>query len=95
LLESKEAREFLMKAVDQLSPQRKLVFTCCKLEGKSYEETSRELGISIATVNSHMTQSLRFIREYMLKNYDVAFAVVACSSILVVLMEQGTALPSL
>lgn len=72
LLESKESRRLVMEAVNQLSPQRKLVFTCCKLEGKSYEEASRELGISVATVNSHMTQSLRTVREYILKNYDVA-----------------------
>lgn len=72
LLESKESRQLLMKAIDQLSPQRKLVFTRCKLEGKSYEEASMELGISVATVNSHMTHSLKTVREYMLKNYDAA-----------------------
>jgi RNA polymerase sigma factor (sigma-70 family) len=40
LLEMKESREMLMKAIETLSPQRRLVFTCCKLDGKSYEETS-------------------------------------------------------
>ena len=76
--------QLLLKAIDQLSPQRKLVFTCCKLEGKSYEEASQELGISVATVNSHMTQSLRAVREYILKNYDVAvISVLVCSTIAV------------
>ncbi|RKR82925.1 RNA polymerase sigma-70 factor (ECF subfamily) [Mucilaginibacter gracilis] len=84
LLESKESMQLLLKAIDQLSPQRKLVFTCCKLEGKSYEEASKELGISVATVNSHMTQSLRTVREYILKNYDVAVvSVLVCSTITV------------
>ena len=84
LLESKESMQLLLKAIDQLSPQRKLVFTCCKLEGKSYEEASQELGISVATVNSHMTQSLRAVREYILKNYDVAvISVLVCSTIAV------------
>ena len=82
LLETKESRQMLMKAIDQLSPQRKLVFTYCKLEGKSYEEASRELGISVATVNSHMTHSLRTVREYMLKNYNIAMiALLVCSVI--------------
>jgi RNA polymerase sigma-70 factor (ECF subfamily) len=76
MLKSKESHQLLMKAIDQLSPQRKLVFTRCKLEGKSYEETSLEMGISVATVNSHMTHSLRTIREFMLKNYDMAMIVV-------------------
>ena len=84
LLESKESMQVLLKAIDQLSPQRKLVFTRCKLEGKSYEQASLELGISVATINSHMTQSLRTVREYILKNYDVAVVnVLVCSSVAV------------
>lgn len=89
LLESKESNALLMKAIDQLSPQRKLVFICCKLEGKSYEEASKELGISIATVNSHMTQSLRSVREYMLKNYHVAvISILICATITSSVTEQ-------
>ena len=71
LLEDKEAGIILMKAIDQLSPQRKLVFTLCKMEGKSYEETSKELGISVATVNTHMTDSFKIVKKYILKNYDI------------------------
>jgi RNA polymerase sigma-70 factor (family 1) len=90
LLESKESRQLLMKAIDQLSPQRKLVFTYCKLEGKSYEETSKEMGISVATVNSHMTHSLRTVREYMLKNYDMAMvSVLVCATISSSVSEQA------
>lgn len=70
LLEDKERRTILCRAIDQLSPQRKLVFTHCKLEGHSYEEASISLGISVATVNTHMTHSLRIIKEYVLKNYN-------------------------
>jgi RNA polymerase sigma-19 factor, ECF subfamily len=71
LLETKESRELLQKAIDQLSPQRREVFTRCKIEGKSYEETGLELGISVPTVNSHMTQSMKLVREYLLKNQDI------------------------
>jgi RNA polymerase sigma-70 factor (ECF subfamily) len=72
LLETKESRELLQKAIDQLSPQRREVFTRCKIEGKTYEETGLELGISVPTVNSHMTQSMKLVREYLLKNQDIA-----------------------
>lgn len=72
LLEIKEAGQLLQKAIDQLSPQRRQVFQLCKLEGKSYEETGKIMGISIATVNSHMTQSLQSIRSYLLKHQDIA-----------------------
>ncbi|EHQ28949.1 RNA polymerase sigma factor [Mucilaginibacter paludis] len=77
LLENKQASELLNDAINQLSPQRKLVFNLCKVEGKSYEETSRIMGISIATVNSHMTQSLQSIKAYLLKHQDVAFVLMS------------------
>jgi len=73
LLENKETSDLLKDAIEQLSPQRKLVFNLCKMEGKSYAETSEIMGISIATVNSHMTQSLQSIKAYVLKHKDVAF----------------------
>ncbi len=77
LLEIKEAGQLLQKAIDQLSPQRRQVFQLCKLEGKSYEETGKIMGISIATVNSHMTQSLQSIRSYLLKHQDIALLLIS------------------
>lgn len=77
LFENKEAGQLLQKAIDQLSPQRRQVFQLCKLEGKSYEETGKIMGISIATVNSHMTQSLQSIRSYLLKHQDIALILIS------------------
>lgn len=73
LLENKEASHLLQQAIDQLTPQRKQVFNLCKMEGKSYEETGEIMGISVATVNSHMTKSLQSVKEYLLKHQDAAF----------------------
>lgn len=90
LLEIKESRELLQKAIDQLSPQRREVFTRCKIEGKTYEEISLELGISIATVNSHMTQSMKLVREYLHKNHDTAIvALLFCYSLSCIIAESG------
>jgi RNA polymerase sigma-70 factor (family 1) len=69
---SKETAEIINQAIDQLSPQRKQAFILCKIEGKSYEETSKLMGVSIATVNSHMVKSLRFLKDYLMKNPDIA-----------------------
>lgn len=93
LLETKESRELLQKAIDQLSPQRREVFTRCKIEGKSYEETSRELGISVPTVNSHMTQSMKLVREYLLKNHDMAVMLLLfCSTVSHTISDTGNLL---
>lgn len=93
LLETKESRELLQKAIDQLSPQRREVFTRCKIEGKTYEETSLELGISVPTVNSHMTQSMKLVREYLLKNQDIAIVfLLFCYSVSGIISDHGNLL---
>ncbi|WP_158798360.1 RNA polymerase sigma factor [Pedobacter sp. L105] len=65
----KETREILDKAINQLPAQQKLVFTLCKMEGKSYEEVSKTLGISTSTINGHIVKATKNIKEYMF-NYE-------------------------
>jgi len=68
LMEEKELKKMLDQAIDQLSPQRKRAFILCKVEGRSYEEASQIMGVSIATINSHITQSMQFLKDYTLKH---------------------------
>lgn len=67
---ARETQKVLTEAIEKLPPQGKQVFTLCKLEGKSYEEVSRLMGITVATVNSHMVKSSRFVKEYLYRNLD-------------------------
>lgn len=71
LVENKEIAGLIKIAIDQLSPQRKMAFTLCKIEGRSYKEVSEIMGVSIATINSHITQSMQHIRAYMLKHRNI------------------------
>ncbi|UKJ06765.1 RNA polymerase sigma factor [Solitalea lacus] len=71
LLENKEKSLLLQRAIDQLTTQQKRVFQLCKIEDKSYAETAELLGISIATVNSHMTKSLQSIKDFVLEHRNV------------------------
>jgi RNA polymerase sigma-70 factor (ECF subfamily) len=61
-LDAKETERKLQDAIFRLPPQQKQVFMLCKMEGKSYMEVSRILQISIATVNSHIVKSNRFVK---------------------------------
>lgn len=70
-LEQKENAFLLQKAIDALPPQRKLVFTLCKLEGKSHDEVGRLLGISPSTVNNHIVKATQFLREYLAGHPDI------------------------
>lgn len=72
-----ETKTILRDAIAQLPEQRRRVFELCKVEGKSYEEVSRQLSISIATVNSHITNANAFLREYFRSRPDLASAVLA------------------
>ncbi|WP_437919993.1 RNA polymerase sigma factor [Sphingobacterium sp. LRF_L2] len=60
------ADEELIRTIELLPPQRKLVFKLCKLEGKSYAEASKMLAVSEAAINDHITKANRFL----LKNYN-------------------------
>jgi RNA polymerase sigma-70 factor (family 1) len=65
-LHYKESNRLLMNAIEKLSPQRKQVFTLCKLEGKSYLEVSQMLHISTSTISDHLLKSNKFIKAQML-----------------------------
>jgi RNA polymerase sigma-70 factor (family 1) len=59
------------EAIKNLSPQKKLVFTLCKLEGKTYQEAAEVLGISPHTVKEYVSDALKFIRTYSLRQYTL------------------------
>ena len=54
--------------LQQLPPQRQLVFKLCKLEGKSYDEVALDLGISSGTVRDHMFKASKTIRKHLSSN---------------------------
>ncbi|ACU03595.1 RNA polymerase sigma factor [Pedobacter heparinus] len=69
---SKEREALINRAVASLPPQRRHVFTLCKLEGKTYEEVSVELGISTSTINDHIVKATRSVREYLFVSKEFA-----------------------
>ena len=72
MLLRKENNHLLQKAIDSLSPQRQLVFRLCKLEGKSYDEVSQQLGISTSTISDHIVKANKTIREYLFEHLDLS-----------------------
>jgi len=67
----KETSAMLDKAIEELPPQRKLVFKLCKLEGKSYGEVSEMLDISISTISDHIVKATRAIKA-KLRLHDIS-----------------------
>lgn len=72
----KETGGMIAQAIAGLSDQRRKVFTLCKIEGRSYQETADMLGISVATVNTHMVNAIRQVKAYLYKHQELAVLLV-------------------
>ncbi|OOG18378.1 hypothetical protein BWD42_12055 [Sphingobacterium sp. CZ-UAM] len=68
----KEILDVLQRGIQQLPEQRRRVFELCKIEGRSYEEVSQLLSISVATVNSHITNANASIKAYFRQHPELA-----------------------
>jgi RNA polymerase sigma-70 factor (ECF subfamily) len=72
----KEERELILYAIEQLPTKRKLIYKLCKIEGKSYQEVSELLGISVHTVNDHIKKANSFLKELLSNPKELLAAVV-------------------
>ena len=64
-----EARRILREAVNQLPPQRKLIYTMSREQGLSYDEISKALHLSRNTVKGTLMAATRSISDYLNKKY--------------------------
>lgn len=64
--------KLLDSAIQRLSAQKKQVFTLCKLEGKTYEETALAMGISRHTVKEYLGSAVRNVKEFIRKHPDIS-----------------------
>jgi len=55
----------LNEAINQLSPQKKKVFTLCKLEGRTYEEAAEKLNISKHTVKEYLGHAVASVKNHI------------------------------
>jgi RNA polymerase sigma-70 factor (family 1) len=69
---SDEQLDAINQVIALLPPQRKKIFMLCKSEGMSYEEVSKTLNISTATVRDHMVKANKTIQQYLQANPDIA-----------------------
>ncbi|OQP63739.1 hypothetical protein A3860_22630 [Niastella vici] len=58
-----DQQKLLREAVQQLSPQKKLMYELHEVQGKSYDEIAQTLHLSPHTVKSHVLQAVKFIRN--------------------------------
>lgn len=68
----KESSMLVNQAIENLPPRRKEIYKLCKIEGKSYEEVSKSLGISISTINEHIVKATKAVRKFFLLATNVS-----------------------
>jgi len=61
VLASRERLNLVMTAIESLPPKSREVFVHCRVRGLSHKEVAEKLGISIKTVEKHMTVALKHL----------------------------------
>ncbi|MGV8134864.1 MAG: RNA polymerase sigma-70 factor [Mangrovibacterium sp.] len=62
-IEYNELKQKVDQLIEKLPEKRKLIYKLSKEDGFSNKEISEKLGISVKTVEDHMTHAMRFLRE--------------------------------
>lgn len=69
-----DTRNLLQTGIEKLPPQQKLVYQMCHQQGLKYEEIAKLLNLSPLTVKNHMQAALKFLRNYVGKDGNLAIA---------------------
>lgn len=72
---SKEYAQLLERAIDQLSPQQKQVYTLYRNDRLRQEDIARELGLALSTVKTHLSLARRSITVYLDSHIELALFV--------------------
>ena len=74
LVAAKEYDQIIQKAIDQLPPQRKLIYYLNREEGLNYQEIAKELHISRHTVKNQVSTALQSIRKFISRSARSMFS---------------------
>jgi RNA polymerase sigma-70 factor (family 1) len=64
-LAAKEYNEIIQKAIEQLPPQRRLIYQLNRENGLNYQEIARELNISKHTVKNQLFTAVQSVRKFL------------------------------
>ncbi|WP_212004874.1 RNA polymerase sigma factor [Chitinophaga sp. HK235] len=73
----KELQQVYRAAIDKLPPQKKLIYCLSRHDELTHEEIAQKLNISKYTVNNHLVEALRLVRQYVHAHADMAGFLVA------------------
>lgn len=71
-----DTKKVLQEGIDLLPQQQKLVYQLCRQQGLKNDEVAEQLNLSPLTVRTHMKLALKFLRTYVVRNTDIAVAII-------------------
>ncbi|WP_236975871.1 RNA polymerase sigma factor [Membranihabitans maritimus] len=72
----KEYDNTLEKAINQLTPQQKIIFEMSREEGLSHRKIAQKLELSPNTVKNHMVAALKTLKKYVQLDSDIVLTIV-------------------
>jgi len=73
-VEHKLSYEELIKVLNLLPPQYKMVFTLYNIEGYSHQEIADQLKIKVGTSKSNLFRAKKILQDYLVDYFDVKYA---------------------
>lgn len=73
----KELNKLYQLAIEQLPRQKRTAYLLSREQHLSYEEIALQMGLSKNTVRNHMTEAIRFIRNYITNHAGLACLILA------------------
>lgn len=73
LAETREFNQIIQQAIDQLPPQRKLIYQLNREAGLNYQEIAHELNISRHTVKNQLFNAMQSIRRFFEQSVKIFF----------------------
>ncbi|HVI43510.1 MAG TPA: sigma-70 family RNA polymerase sigma factor [Chitinophaga sp.] len=81
-LSTKEYKSMLMRAVERLPPQSRLVYKLKREDGLSLSQIATQLEISTSTVEGHMNKALKLLKKELKGNISLSLYIVLLERLL-------------
>jgi RNA polymerase sigma-70 factor (ECF subfamily) len=85
-LDTRQLEQLILRSVEALPDQMQAIFRLSRFEGLKYSEISERLGISVKTVETHMSRALTRMRT-LLSGYLKLFVLLSASVIKIYLQS--------
>lgn len=73
---SSESNKILIDIINQLSPQRRIVFTLSRIDGLSHDEIAKKLNLSKQTVKNTLSAAIASVQKILIKKFPDSYSFV-------------------